>query len=249
MTDRSELRVIVSLCKSGSTALIHSLAHADGVSCYMQTVKSGQRTHGTPDYGIYRQHHEGTALGKETIGPRTLADCTLAVFPDDAAIRATRPVFLLRDPRDTWATWSRAGWGSLERFLTAYEHLLNLYDRAQALGVGTVFRYEAFGEDVERAFRELSAALGIGFTPDMIDWRLRFPDETPVIWRADVQADVDRGLSDSARRATGFRYRRSPQSITPAARAAIEARVGRRYRQLVSRPQVIGSACPAADSA
>jgi len=36
-------RVIVSLCEGGSTALIHSLAHAPGVTSYLQTVKSGQR--------------------------------------------------------------------------------------------------------------------------------------------------------------------------------------------------------------
>ena len=42
----SNLRVIVSLCKGGSTALIHSLAHAPGVTCYLSTVKSGQRSRG-----------------------------------------------------------------------------------------------------------------------------------------------------------------------------------------------------------
>lgn len=97
------LRVIVSLCKGGSTALIHSLSHAPRVTCYLQTVKSGQRMHGAPDYGIYSQAHEGIVLSKETIGHSTAADCTLRVFPSDEAIRLTAPVFLFRDPVDTWA--------------------------------------------------------------------------------------------------------------------------------------------------
>lgn len=120
------LRLIVSLCKGGSTALIHSLAHAPGVTCYLQTVKSGQRTRGEPDYGIYYAAHEGIVLSKETIGHSTVADCTLRVFPSDAAIAATAPVFLFRDPLDTWAAWSRAGWGSLDLFSLAYGHALDL---------------------------------------------------------------------------------------------------------------------------
>ncbi|MGD8358755.1 MAG: hypothetical protein PVG42_11930, partial [Lysobacterales bacterium] len=83
------LRVIVSLCKSGSTALIHSLAHASGVTCYLQTVKSGQRMRGAPDYSVYHSDHPGVVLSKETIGHSTAEDCTLRVFPSDAAMRLT----------------------------------------------------------------------------------------------------------------------------------------------------------------
>src|SRR6056297_2515188 len=127
MTLSSRLRLIVSLCKSGSTALIHSLSHAPGVHCYLQIVKSGVRTSGQPDYSLFYAEHEGVAIDKETIGHSTRADCTLPVFPSDAAILATRPVFLFRDPADTWSSWRRAGWGSLDRFTTAYTHLLGLY--------------------------------------------------------------------------------------------------------------------------
>ena len=76
------LRVIVSLCKGGSTALIHSLSHAPGVTCYLQTVKSGQRRFGVPDYGVYYCRHAGVVLSKETIGHSTEADCTLAADED-----------------------------------------------------------------------------------------------------------------------------------------------------------------------
>ena len=43
----------------------------------------------------------------------------------------------------------------------------------------------------------------------MLNWRYRFPGESPVIWRADVQRDFDQGQSDSARASSGFRYRHS----------------------------------------
>lgn len=211
------LRVIVSLCKGGSTALIHSLAHAPGVTCYLQTVKSGQRTRGAPDYGVYYAVHEGVVLSKETIGHSTVADCTLRVFPSDAAIRATAPIFLFRDPVDTWAAWSRAGWGSLELFELAYRHALALWQRAQRLTpAASAVRYESFGEDCAAAFRRLCGLLQIGFSEDMIHWRYRFPDESPVIWRDDVQRDFDRGQSDSARTARGFVYRRTSHCL-PAA--------------------------------
>ena len=233
MEPAGNLRVIVSLCKCGSTALIHSLAHAPGVTCYLQTVKSGQRTRGRPDYGIYAQRHAGLALSKETIGHSTVADCTLRVFPSDAAIRATAPVFLFRDPVDTRAAWARAGWGSPELFTLAYDHALALYAHALEITPRTAaIRYERFGEDAEAAFRRLCAGLGIAFSREMLRWRYRFPDESPVIWREDVQRDFDRGQSDSARSASGFAYRRCEYPLPGAEVEAIERRFRARYEAL-----------------
>jgi hypothetical protein len=229
----NNLRVIVSLCKGGSTALIHSLAHAPGVTCYLQTVKSGQRSRGEPDYGIYYQRHEGVVLSKETIGHSTVADCTLRVFPSDAALRATAPVFLFRDPVDTRAAWARAGWGSPELFTLAYGHALALYERARQLTPRAVaVRYESFGEDAEAALRRLCAELGIEFNREMLHWRYRFPDESPVIWREDVQRDFDRGQSDSARAATGFAYRRCEHQLPDEEVEVIERLFRARYEAL-----------------
>lgn len=227
------LRVIVSLCKGGSTALIHSLAHAPNVTCYLQTVKSGQRTTGRPDYRVYYARHNGVVLSKETIGHSTLADCTLEVFPSDDAVRATAPVFLFRDPLDTWAAWSRAGWGSLGFFKIAYQHALNLWQRAQPLAPkAAAVRYEDFGVDTESAFRWLCSRLDIEFTDRMIHWRHRFPDESPVIWRDDVQDDFDRGLSDSARAARGFSYRRTDYMLPPHEAEEIERLFRASYESL-----------------
>lgn len=215
----TRLRLIVSLCKSGSTALIHSLSHAPGVSCYLQIVKSGVRTAGQPDYSLFYAAHEGIAIDKETIGHSTRADCTLPVFPSNAAILATRPVFLFRDPTDTWSSWRRAGWGSLESFTIAYTHLLGLYARARRLGAASAIRFEAFGADREATFRHLCGLLEIPFTAEMLDWRLRFPEESPVTWRPDVQRDIERGHADSAGRAAGFVYR---QTTEPAPASEID---------------------------
>jgi len=227
------LRVIVSLCKGGSTALIHSLAHAPNVTCYLQTVKSGQRTTGKPDYGVYFVRHNGTVLSKETIGHSTLADCTLAVFPSDEAVCATAPVFLFRDPVDTWAAWSRAGWGSLDFFKLAYGHALDLWNRAQSLTPAAVaVRYEDFGVDTVAAFRRLCSQLSIEYTDRMIHWRCRFPDESPVIWRDDVQRDFDRGLSDTARAARGFVYRRTDYVLPPIEVEEIESLFRTAYEAL-----------------
>ena len=224
------LRVIVSLCKGGSTALIHSLSHAPGVTCYLQTVKSGQRRFGVPDYGVYYCRHAGVVLSKETIGHSTEADCTLAVFPSDEAVVATRPVFLLRDPVDAWAAWARSGWGSLAYFLQAYTHLLDLCDRARGLTAGAAaIRYETFGEDVEAAFRRLCGVLEIPYDAGMVNWRNRFPGESAVIWREDVQADFDRGHADSARAARGFAWRRTDFTPPAGELREIERRLRARY--------------------
>jgi hypothetical protein len=172
-------------------------------------------------------------LSKETIGHSTVADCTLQVFPSDEAIRMTAPVFLFRDPVDTRAAWARAGWGSAELFALAYGHALELYERARGLSPRTVaLRYESFGANREAAFRRLCAELGIGFSRDMLQWRYRFPGESPVIWRDDVQRDFDRGQSDSARQATGFVYRRCDHRLPAAEAEAIERKFRTRYEAL-----------------
>jgi len=227
------LRVIVALCKGGSTALIHSLAHAPNVTCYLQTVKSGQRTRGVPDYSVYYAQHPGVVLSKETIGHSTAADCTLAVFPGDDAIRLTAPLFLLRDPVDTRAAWARAGWGSADCFDLAYEHLLGLYQHARAVTpAATAVRYEAFGEDCVGSFRGLCRALGIEYTDAMVHWRYRFPQESPVIWRPDVQNDFDRGQSDSARASQGFNYRHTEHRLPRREVLRIERLFRERYEAI-----------------
>jgi hypothetical protein len=228
-------RVIVALCKGGSTALIHSLSHAPGVTCYLQTVKSGQRVHGRPDYSVYYQAHAGIVLSKETIGHSTVADCTLRVFPSAEAVRATSPVFLFRDPVDTRAAWARAGWGSLEYFKLAYGHALDLHDEARRLApAAAAIHYETFGQDAAGAFRRLCGLLGIDYCAEMIHWRYRFPDESPVIWRADVQADFDRGQANSARAARGFVYRRTDHALPRAEVREIDRLFRARYEALAS---------------
>lgn len=226
------LRVIVALCKGGSTALIHSLSHAPGVTCYLQTVKSGQRVYGKPDYGVYYRAHAGVVLSKETIGHSTLADCTLPVFPCDAAIAATSPVFLFRDPVDTRAAWARAGWGSLQFFLLAYGHALDLHDRARRLAPAAALRYEEFGRDAEAAFRRLCGLLGVDYCDEMIHWRHRFPEQSPVIWGEDVQGDFDRGQSASARAASGYCYRRTDYALPKTEVREIERLFRARYEAL-----------------
>jgi hypothetical protein len=157
----------------------------------------------------------------------------LPVFPSDAAIRLTAPVFLFRDPVDTWAAWSRAGWGSLEFFELAYGHALDLWDRARRLTpAASVIQYETFGADCVAAFRRLCDLLGIGYCDEMIQWRHRFPDQSPVIWGADVQSDFDRGQSDSARAARGFVYRRTDHVLPAREVAAIDRLFRRRYEEL-----------------
>lgn len=229
------LRVIVALCKGGSTALIHSLAHADNVTCYLQTVKSGQRTRGVPDYSVYFVQHPGVVLSKETIGHSSRADCTLAVFPDDEAIRLTTPLFLLRDPVDTRAAWARAGWGSSDYFDLAYAHLLDLYQHACAVAPATTaVRYEAFGDDCVGSFRGLCRALGIDYSDAMIHWRYRFPQGSPVIWQPDVQNDFDRGQSDSARASQGFSYRRTEHGLPRGEVLRVERLFRERYEAVPS---------------
>lgn len=74
--------------------------------------------------------------------------------------------------------------------------------------------------------------LGIEFSNEMIHWSRRFPDESPVIWRSDVQQDFDQGLSDTARAASGFVYRRTPHHLPPDQVAAIDRRFRARYEAL-----------------
>jgi len=170
--------------------LYRSFGNSPDTEMEFQTIKEGQRKTGTPDYSFFsKEVPEGKFLiGKETIGHSTMKDCTLEVFPDDEAIRATRPLFIFRDPRETLTSWLKNNLIPIEAgpefFIQAYRHtyklLLHSLDVCEYTSVIT---YDALCADPERHVREICRRWDLSFHSDMLAWKDDF------LATADLDAD------------------------------------------------------------
>ena len=183
----SERHLIIGPCRSGTTMLLRCAKNHPGAVVEFQTIKAGQRRTGTPDYTFYdRPVPAGKFLvNKETVGYGTHEDCTLKVFPNDEAICKTRPVFIFREPRDTFVSWIENNLvpkGSTDLFIQAYRHTFALLLHARSISSNiSVVTYEALCGNAEKSqLRTICDKWEITFHPDMIDWKDNFIDTTPL---------------------------------------------------------------------
>jgi len=179
MENPKKQALIISPCRSGSTALMRALGNHSQMTPdkHFQSIKEGQRRGGGPDYGFYdRMYLVQTLLGKETVGYANGPDCTLAVFPSEkqkAILRRTLPVFLFREPTETYDSWLRNDLvpeGNPALCAVAYKWTWELYKQAQKTGeVLALITYQDFCERPETVLRDICEKVGYEFEPEMMD--------------------------------------------------------------------------------
>jgi hypothetical protein len=185
----NSVKLAISLCRAGSTALIHALSQNGDIDCHYQPIKAGNRSTGIPDYGIFDLRSESRYIvAKETIGHGTELDCTYQVFPNEQAMRDARPLFLLREPQETFNAWKILGWTDIERFVSSARNLFDtLYQVAEATGERPlIVTYNGLTSTPEETLRRICEHWGIPFVPQMLEWqlpylendRIRYPDPT-----------------------------------------------------------------------
>lgn len=107
-------------------------------------------------------------------GTPTLNECNYPVFPDDAAIRMTRPAFLIRDPKSAFDSWLSKGWDDIDAFITAYRNIGDQYERAKAVIPGTpIISYDMMVESRENqsaVFQGICQHWDIEFDPRMLNY-------------------------------------------------------------------------------
>jgi hypothetical protein len=247
---------VVGPCRSGTTLFLNMLcqpaADAERAEVYglFQPVKAGFRYEGGLDYRVYegepgRQHpavrnHPGRALYllKEAVGHSTAEECRLQVFPNDEAIRNTRPVFIFRDPESTWNSWKVARWGDGPLFAMAYRHAYDLYRHARAVSAGTsALTYEHLLANKEPVVRALCRRLGITFHGTMLAFRCHFLDN-PNVWlhrgtvRDNEAADHHHNIANSA--GVGMNLAARESLVTPEERAAIRRTLRPLYDEIAA---------------
>lgn len=231
----SDLRMLVSPCRSGSSPLLQALSQSPDLRCLYQNIKSAMRETGKPDYDIfYKDFGDGrVTIDKETIGHRNQQECELVVFPSDDAIRATRPVFLFRDPVEVWNAWFRAGWGDIDLFNIAFQNVIDTYHLARSVTdrVQVVF-YDQFEDGTKEAMlRKICEHWSIVYKQAMVEWQSVFGRNSSVEYGRHTQEYIDEGRHDALVKSRTLEVKRNP-IVIPADEIA---RINRIFREQYDR--------------
>lgn len=185
------VRLFVSPCRSGSTAFMQSLNQSPEVHCFYQPIKEGIREGTGPDYSFFDGTHPSFSkysgkifFAKEVLGHTRSDECCFQIFPDDEAVRYSRPLFLLRDPIATWSSWKKCkaagkqGWEGvcdIEMFKLAYEHTFKTFVSTRNISnYVTCLTREHLLRDPSRVFQLVCNRWEISFTDEMIHWKKAF---------------------------------------------------------------------------
>ncbi|MGB7440673.1 MAG: hypothetical protein WA919_06365 [Coleofasciculaceae cyanobacterium] len=187
----TQIRLLISPCRSGSTAFMQSMAQNPLVHVFFQPLKEGIRENKGPNYSVfdgshpaYQQHPDKIFFIKETFGHAFHEECCFEVFPNQEVTRLSRPLFLLRDPVATWSSWKKLkaagkkGWEGVcdfGLFKTAYQHTYDSFLKTKAISDKTTcITREHLLKNPNKAFQLICRNWDIPFTENMIAWKKQF---------------------------------------------------------------------------
>lgn len=231
--------MIVGVGRGGSTALLRAFASNSQVAAVYQPIKAGQRVLGRPDYRIYARHpvfdvHPGKAFVAKEVTSSVLHGTPVDVFPDDAAIRRVRPVFLFRDPFASWSSLRRLMPGSLDHFVAAYRHAITLYEQACATtdSGASCLTLEHLCDHPEAVLRTICRRWGLSYEPAMLEWT-RPLEHQMIVFDFDRQAmrDTPEWVS-TARTTRTFGHPVAPVEISRGERRTIAEQLAERFESL-----------------
>ncbi len=160
-----DIRFFVAAPRSGSTLFMRVMAQHPDLAVTSRNILMGnmkprdafnQHREFTPDYSILSDENHPVVVQAQTLGKKAvvskeeygndqntgtpeLNECNYEMFPDDEAIRKTRPVFTFRNPIHEFDSWLKRGWNDLDSFFLSYETLYKTFQRAQKVIPDTVF--------------------------------------------------------------------------------------------------------------
>ncbi|MGQ4646367.1 hypothetical protein [Lyngbya aestuarii] len=162
------------------------------VHCFYQPMKEGIREgEKKPDYSIFdgshpafTKHSAEIFFIKEVLGHAYQEECSFELFPNQEAIKYSRPLFLLRDPVGTWSSWKKCkaagkeGWEGicdLNLFKIAYQHTYDTFINAKPISDQvTCLTREHLLKEPRHVFQLICRRWDIPFTDNMINWSKPF---------------------------------------------------------------------------
>lgn len=260
-----DLRIFVAVPRTASTLFMRIMAQNPEVGVTSRNILMGkmqprpadpaQPRPFEPDYSIFEPGHPiyeiAAKMGKRVIvskeefgndrstGNERLNECNFLMFPNAAAIRATKPVFGFRKPEHAFDSWLSKGWTDLESFLLVYKTDLKTFQTVQAINPGTVFytlEYMVRNRLTQtNVFKRICEYWGIPFSPRMLTFRDKFGEN--FLYRDErergIYASNPRGLFDDVIGAKGIRRDLPhPGLIQPHQAARIAAELGPAYEAI-----------------
>lgn len=170
---------------------MQSINQSPHVHCFYQPMKEGVREGIGPDYSIFDgshpafDKHQGKFFfAKEVLGHSHLEECCFELFPNQDAIKRSKPLFLLRDPIETWSSWKKCkaagkqGWEGvcdLNLFKRAYQHTYDTFISVRNISEQvTCLTREHLLKNPRQLFQSICRLWDIPFTENMINWKQSF---------------------------------------------------------------------------
>ena len=169
--EEKNLILLVSPCRSGSTALLYSFAQIQDTKTYYQPIKGTIRENipfRMPDIS------EGIHIFKETLGHENKKVCTYNPFKYIPKKISYKTLFLFREPINTWHSWINIGWNpKLELFLEAYSSAFKLYKKEKSRNFENttcIAIEELNSRNIEKYLKEICKRLDLQYNKKMLYW-------------------------------------------------------------------------------
>lgn len=180
---RPQLRFLIAPVRSGTTAFMHTMAQhseLDTATFVMKRHLSDQAAHCRVDYGVYDvMSSKQFLVYKATFGCENPLLCCYPPFRTDSDIARTKPLFLFRDPVQTFNSWKRRKWGDVHLFSLAYHHVYNLYRYACAVSSKCLaITYEQLSTASSTVLPQIFQYWNVPYRPDLLTWQTPLGEAT-----------------------------------------------------------------------
>lgn len=236
------LRMLIAPVRSGTTAFLHTVAQNPEILTLSFVMKDTLDQDGQTNYSVYTDlEFDRFLLYKASFGYQTLAHCRYMPFRSRNDILCVRPIFLFREPVQTFNSWFKKGWTDKYLFVAAYTHAYDLMTLCKRLEAPVrAMTYEHLAMNPLISFSTTFAFWGLPFNPDVLNWTTTVGESTLKLKgklgseiKARMKRGVEGGVYDSIRQGTQqFEYRKRDVVIDSSDREYIEQHLGPLYRDL-----------------
>ena len=177
-----KLRILAAIPLSDSTLCMRIFLEAPECAVTSRLVLMGNYgSEGAfcPDYTIFHNpeslavYQEAKAsrksilISKEELGHECWkGECDYRIFPDEASIERTLPVFLFRDPLRVFDSWKAVGWSDVGSLLIAYRNLYNTWLACKQAAIAIT--YEELIAHPDQTVKRLCRHWGVNFSHNLL---------------------------------------------------------------------------------